>query len=219
MKNQNEERKIAYEKQTVKQLLVIAKGFAIIGRHDMSKTELIAAIIASENACEVFSQRLNVNTNPATKNSVEEVEEVKEVVEEEKEAIINDDEDEKESKKEVMAEVVVNNNCYAQKVGAVSKRSQSDYINAVEVGMIVAFKTVSKAFSAKVEQIKRDNSGTVTELYCKSKNGVEYKVPRSAVIWVKTGNRWPKGIFEQLKNRSRNNSFYYDFNDDDDDEE
>ena len=71
--------------------------------------------------------------------------------------------------------------------------------------------------SSAVEDIDYDtekegsDSRTLTTVYCRTKNGIEYKVPRKAIIWVKTGTRWPRGIFLQLKrgaeNTNNNNSF------------
>ena len=70
--------------------------------------------------------------------------------------------------------------------------------------------------SSAVEDIDYDtekegsDSRTLTTVYCRTKNGIEYKVPRKAIIWVKTGTRWPRGIFLQLKRgaeNTNNNSF------------
>lgn len=213
MKNQNSKavasRKAEYEMQTVKQLLEVAKCFKITGRHSMSKAELINAIIASENVCKSFSERLNVNTNPVTENSTEEVVEAVEV---------EIEVEEKENANNMNASAAantnesVNINQYATKIGKESKRSQDDYIDAIQAGVIVAFKTETRVLSAMVEEVYENNNGNVTELYCKSRNGIEYRVPRAAIIWVKTGNRWPRGIFEQLKGKKK---VFYDFSKDD----
>ena len=206
----------AYSKATKTELLELAKVLKISGRYDMNKETLINNIIASRNACETFKARLNANTvndndkrkvnnmNNSTNNIVEvttnAIEETKPVANFKEENVANTETD-----------------YYAVQIGAESKRSQADYINNIDIGMIIAFKvSPDKAISAKVENIDYDTekegitSRTLTTVYCRTKNGIEYKVPRKAIIWVKTGTRWPRGIFLQLKRgaeNTNNNSF------------
>ena len=215
----------AYSKATKTELLELAKVLKISGRYDMNKETLINNIIASRNACDMFKERLNVNTandtndtndkrkvnnmNNSTNNNTAEVTEVTEVtnaIEETKPAA--------NFKEENVANAETD---YAVQIGAETKRSQADYINNIDIGMIIAFKvSPDKAISAKVEDIDYDTekegitSRTLTTVYCRTKNGIEYKVPRKAIIWVKTGTRWPRGIFLQLKRgaeNTNNNSF------------
>ena len=194
----------AYSKATKKELLELAKVLKISGRYDMNKETLINNIIASRNACETFKARLDVNTNTnddeEKENNMDNVKNTTEVI-------------------DTSTTTANSENDYAVQIGAESKRSQADYINNIDIGMIIAFKvSPDKAISAKVEDIDYDtekegsDSRTLTTVYCRTKNGIEYKVPRKAIIWVKTGTRWPRGIFLQLKRgaentNNNNNSF------------
>lgn len=73
------------------------------------------------------------------------------------------------------------------------ERTKEDYIQHLEPGMLVAFKSPQGVKSGKVlskqcEIIKLEEfSGQL--MYIKD----------SDVIWVKTGKRWPKSIFEALR--------------------
>ena len=192
----------AYSKATKTELLELAKVLKISGRYDMNKETLINNIIASRNACETFKARLDVNTNTnddeEKENNMDNVKNTTEVI-------------------DTSTTAANSENYYAVQIGAESKRSQADYINNIDIGMIIAFKvSPDKAISAKVEDIDYDtekegsDSRTLTTVYCRTKNGIEYKVPRKAIIWVKTGTRWPRGIFLQLKRgaeNTNNNSF------------
>lgn len=74
------------------------------------------------------------------------------------------------------------------------------YIENVEIGTIVAFTTPSgKTESAKV--INRSTSGR--KLKVQTYFGKEYIVPFEDVIWVKTGSRWPRGVYNLLKGKGQ----------------
>lgn len=74
------------------------------------------------------------------------------------------------------------------------KRPKTDYVNNIEVGTLVAFKiNEHKVISGKIEEI---NDG---EFLVKTKNGIRFKVWRKNIIWVKTGARWPKGVYLALR--------------------
>jgi transcription termination factor Rho len=75
-----------------------------------------------------------------------------------------------------------------------SKKSKTEYINNVRVGDLLAFKVnETKILSGKVEQIAKDM------LVVETKNGIRFNVRKKNIVWVKTGDRWPKGIYEALK--------------------
>lgn len=74
-------------------------------------------------------------------------------------------------------------------------RTKDSYIDNIERGMIIAFNIAKgKAMSAKVMSINSENSIFI----CKAIDDTIYKVPRCSIIWVKTGKRWPRGIFQKL---------------------
>lgn len=67
------------------------------------------------------------------------------------------------------------------------------YLERIEIGTIVAFKLESgKVISAKV--IKKSTSKK--KLLLETNYGQEFKVDWSDVIWVKTGRRWPRGVYK-----------------------
>lgn len=73
------------------------------------------------------------------------------------------------------------------------------YIENLEVGQIVAFHFFDKekgkqiVKSAKVDAIDGASIRLVT------KEGCVYASYKENIIWVKTGARWPKGVYELLK--------------------
>lgn len=70
------------------------------------------------------------------------------------------------------------------------------YIKNADLGTIVAFISRSgKAKSAKI--IGRDVENEVLEV--ETSYGAKFKIDFSDVIWVRTGKRWPKGVYELLK--------------------
>ena len=73
-------------------------------------------------------------------------------------------------------------------------RTKEDYIKNLEVGVLIAFKVGEKMMSAKVLEVRQDDA----KVECK--NGSIYYVGKGSIIWVKTGNRWPSGIFNALRN-------------------
>lgn len=74
------------------------------------------------------------------------------------------------------------------------KESKASYIENAKIGTIVAFRINDrKTLSGKIEEIHRE--GFVVE----TKNGARFNVRRSNIVWVKTGARWPRGVYLALK--------------------
>jgi len=74
------------------------------------------------------------------------------------------------------------------------EQSKLHYVNEVaKEGMIVAFTKDDKAFSGMIINILADR------FEVKTKNTKIYNVMKENVIWVKTGKRWPKGIYQALR--------------------
>ena len=138
------------EKSTVKELLAIAKGLNIKGRHDMRKSELISAILKVTDEIQSAVQ-----------------------VEEE---VINAPADE-----EVAA---TESEC----------KGKESYINHIEKDSLLAFSLPNKkVLSGKVLNVKDDT------LYMETKNGKKYQIQKKDILWVKTGERWPRGVYKLLK--------------------
>lgn len=78
-------------------------------------------------------------------------------------------------------------------------QSKSSYIDNAKIGQLIAFKVNDKrALSGMIEEIH--GSGFVV----KTKNGVRFPVRKKNVMWVKTGDRWPRGVYLALKGEQLN---------------
>lgn len=75
------------------------------------------------------------------------------------------------------------------------------YIENVELGTIVAFRLANgRVKSAKV--VKKSTQSRKLKL--ETNYNAEYIVSYDDVIWVRTGKRWPKGVYELLKGKVDN---------------
>ena len=75
------------------------------------------------------------------------------------------------------------------------------YIENVELGTIVAFRlTNGRVKSAKV--VKKSTKSRKLKL--ETNYNAEYIVSYDDIIWVRTGKRWPKGVYELLKGKVDN---------------
>jgi hypothetical protein len=76
------------------------------------------------------------------------------------------------------------------------------YVSNAEIGTLIAFKQKSgKVNSAKI--VGKDDDSKM--LKAETKYGAKFDVKYSDVIWVKTGARWPKGVYRLLKGIKENN--------------
>lgn len=72
------------------------------------------------------------------------------------------------------------------------------YIENVEIGTIVAFRLANgRVKSAKV--VKRSTKNRKLKLV--TDYNAEYIVSYDDIIWVRTGKRWPRGVYELLKGK------------------
>jgi len=75
--------------------------------------------------------------------------------------------------------------------------SKKRYRENATPGTLVAFRAHEKLMTAKIIDVhKRANT---TELEVHTKNGTKFYIDVKNVLWFKTGARWPKSIFEELK--------------------
>lgn len=167
---------------TVKELREEAKSLKIKFWYNKTKAELVSGILeaTAEN---------NIN-NVEENGNMEEI----------REATISEDSTvEKVEAVQTVEDEIAIDNSYATLIS--HKKTPGEYIDNVEVGMIIALATEpEKAISAKVKEIFKSEDNGVKEVLAVSKNGYTYKVPRAAIIWVKTGHRWPRGIYDKLRN-------------------
>ena len=152
------------QKKTCKELRELAKELNISGRWDMTKDQLIDAILGAE-----VVENTNESESAKDECKVDNQENVVEV----------EDKVEKES-----ANVDVD---MAQKM---------PYIENIEIGTLVAFRLPNgKVKSAKVTRKSTKNR----KLKLETDYGAEYIVSFDDIVWVRTGKRWPRGVYKLLK--------------------
>ena len=71
------------------------------------------------------------------------------------------------------------------------------YIETIQIGTLVAFREpeTNKLNTAKVTNKSVKNK----KLKVETQYGAEFVISYDSVVWVKTGTRWPKGIYNELK--------------------
>ena len=77
--------------------------------------------------------------------------------------------------------------------------TREQFINNISVGNIVAFRSNSGMYSAKVIEVRETNKPLVVQ----TKNGSILYIDRQDVTWVKNGTHWPAGIYNALKYTKR----------------
>lgn len=99
------------------------------------------------------------------------------------------------------AQQVNNHDGKSNEESQVDSRDVKDrYLDTAKIGCLVAFKIeTGKVKSAKI--VKRSTSGR--KLKVETAYGMEYIVPYENVLWVKTGTRWPKGVYMLLKGMTK----------------
>lgn len=159
------------EAKTKKQLRAIATELEITGRWDMTKPQLIDAILRAESA--KVSKENVVDANPQSAND---------------ECKVDNYECEN-----VEVEDKVENESASVKVNMEQKMA---YIENIDIGTIVAFRLSNgKVKSAKVARKSTKNR----KLKLETDYGAEYIVSYDDIVWVRTGKRWPKGVYKLLK--------------------
>ena len=175
--NLQSKRRNELDKLTCSELRGIAKGNNISGRWDMTKPELIEAILRAEDA-EVGKN----NDASAAQGTMQSAKDECKVDNQVTDGM------------SVGAEVKDEN----ESAGAhsVDMEQKMHYIENIEIGTIVAFKLSNgKVKSAKVVKKSTKNR----KLKLETDYGAEYIVPYESVVWVRTGKRWPKGVYNLLK--------------------
>lgn len=160
------------ESKTKKELRTIATELEITGRWDMTKPQLIDAILGANSA--KCGEHENV------------VEEIPQSASDE----VKIDNQECDS---VEAEDKVENKSANVKVNMEQKMS---YIENIDIGTIIAFRLSNgKVKSAKVTRKSTKNR----KLKLETDYGAEYIISFDDVVWVRTGKRWPRGVYKLLK--------------------
>lgn len=78
-------------------------------------------------------------------------------------------------------------------------------VEGIEIGALVAFKLSNgKVKSAKVSRKSSKNK----KLKVETEYGATYIIAFEDVIWVKSGKRWPRGVYMMLKGMSEEDEKY-----------
>lgn len=78
----------------------------------------------------------------------------------------------------------------------VDMKQKMPYIENIEIGTLVAFRLSNgKVKSAKVTRKSTKNR----KLKLETDYGAEYIVSYDDIVWVRTGKRWPRGVYKLLK--------------------
>lgn len=163
----------------VKELRAKAKELNISGRWEMTKDNLIEAIVKSVNA-EVSESDDSQSQNAKDEKKIE-ANQIGDSVE----AV------DKSEKKTAGADIVD---------VKVDMEQKMPYIENAEVGTLVAFRLPGgKVKSAKIVR----KSSTKRKLKLETEYGAVYIVSFDDVVWVRTGTRWPRGVYNLLKGLKR----------------
>ena len=160
------------EAKTKKELRAIATELEITGRWDMTKPQLIDAILGAKSVKD--NEQKNVaNESLQSANDEHKVD---------NHECVN-----------VEVENKVENESASVKVNMEQKMH---YIENVDIGTIVAFRLSNgKVKSAKVTRKSTKNR----KLKLETDYGAEYIISYEDVVWVRTGKRWPRGVYQLLK--------------------
>jgi hypothetical protein len=83
-----------------------------------------------------------------------------------------------------------------------------DYLNNAEPGTLVAFKRNSKNVAMSGKLVTIENG----KVFVESKNGTLFKLNIENIIWVKTGERWPKWVFNLFNSSNKSDKGVVDDN-------
>lgn len=158
------------QSKTCKELRELAKGLNISGRWDMTKEQLIEAILGVENAMGSENKAIiGQSANDECKV------------------------DNRANGSNVEAEVKIENESAGTGANIDQKMS---YVERIEIGTIVAF----RLSNGKVKSAKVTNKSTKNrKLKLETDYGAEYIVSYDDIVWVRTGKRWPRGVYNLLK--------------------
>lgn len=152
------------QNKTCKELRELAKERNISGRWDMTKAQLIDAILRAE-----VVKNTNESESAKDENKVD------------------------NHANNVEAEVKIKKESANVEIDMEQKMP---YIENIEIGTLVAFRLSNgKVKSAKVTRKSTKNR----KLKLETDYGAEYIVSFDDIVWVRTGKRWPRGVYKLLK--------------------
>lgn len=154
-------------------LMRLATTLGIKGSWDMKKCDVVEAILRAESAqCGISAEVSNFIANGDASAKVNEVDE----------GVTED----------VVTEAVKNE----KRTVVIDMAAKMPYIEGAEVGTTVAFRLPNgKVKSARVAKKSTKNRRFMLE----TSYGAQYIVPYDDIVWVRTGKRWPRGVYRLLK--------------------
>lgn len=156
------------QNKTCKELREFAKDMNISGRWDMTKDQLIEAILGAKEVKTTIKEESAKDEHKVDNQENVEVEN-------------------KDEKKSASSDV--------------DMKQKMPYIENIEIGTLVAFRLSSgKVKSAKVMRKSTKNR----KLKLETDYGAEYIVSFDDIVWVRTGKRWPRGVYKLLKGKVDN---------------
>lgn len=160
--------------KTTKELRDMAKDLNITGRWDMTKEQLIESILKAKSDAD---SKEPAETESAKVESAEKEQKIGNSVKSEECA-------DKTENKATSDKVIL------QEMTEERKR----YISDAEIGALVAFFDGTRVRSAAITN--RNKSKELLKLITKA--GQEFIVKYDDILWVRTGKRWPRGIYNLL---------------------
>ena len=158
-----------YECLSCKKLLVIAKEYNIVGRHDMTKVDLINSI-----------RKFESNNQPIENESQDEF-----TLTPDEKKLIEDNDTEEETLDTFDKKIIEKEE---------QMPSKKQYEDSAKIGTLVAFSLpTGKVISGKIVEIY------AARFAIETKSGLKFYVKKNEVLWYKTGSRWPAHIYRQLR--------------------
>lgn len=142
-----------------------AKDLEIVGRWDMTKEQLIDAILRAEKSGKNAIEKESAKANSKIDNQKQDVE-------------VEDKAEKKSANIEPNLE------------------EKKNYVENAGIGTLVAFKMSNgKVKSAKIVKKSTNKRRFMLETVY----GAQHIVSYEDIVWVRTGKRWPRGVYELLK--------------------
>lgn len=103
-------------------------------------------------------------------------------------------------KRQELIRMILKRNCLmeferSRKMAREGAERKVQYLDTAEIGTLVAFALDGGAKSAKIV----NRSSKDRKLEVETEYGARMIISYSDVLWIKTGSRWPKGIYNLLK--------------------
>jgi hypothetical protein len=178
-------------KMSTKQLLEVAKEVNVVGRHGMRKGDLINAIVSKST--ETYTEQ----TEEVSSTKDLESDLVSSNVAWSSEAELVGNTDHSEDVRDYVLNLSSSVDIVSFPVELPTTRAykpRTDYIEDAKIGSIVAFRINNKkVLSGAIDEIRANEFKVAT------KNGISFTVNKRNIVWVKTGKRWPAGVYSALK--------------------